>query len=58
MKNKDLPILHSQWGYTAAQSNMTLHKWLSVVTEYKSQFKLTKYTPYLALTGELWDVYC
>ena len=26
--------------------------------ENKSQFKPTKYTPCLALTGELWDVFC
>ena len=26
--------------------------------EYQSGFKLTKDTPYLALTGELWGVYC
>ena len=24
----------------------------------KSDFKITTHTPYLALTGELWDVYC
>ena len=27
-------------------------------TEHKSEFTLTKDTPYFALTGELWDVYC
>ena len=26
--------------------------------EYKSEFDPTKYTPYRALTGELWDVFC
>ena len=26
-------------------------------TEYKSEFVLTKDNPYLALTGELWDVF-
>ena len=26
--------------------------------EYKSEFEPTKYTPYLALTGELWDMFC
>ena len=26
--------------------------------EHKSNFRLTKDTPYLILTGELWDVYC
>ena len=26
--------------------------------ELKSDFKLTNDTPYLALTGELWAVYC
>ena len=25
--------------------------------EYKSEYTLTKDTPYLALTGELWSVY-
>ena len=25
--------------------------------EHKSEFKLTKDTPYLALTGKLWDAY-
>ena len=27
-------------------------------TWYKSEFEPTKYIPYLALTGELWDVLC
>ena len=27
-------------------------------TELKSDFKLITHTPYLALTGELWGVYC
>ena len=26
--------------------------------EYKSEFEHTKYTPYLALTGKLWGVFC
>ena len=26
--------------------------------EYKLQLELTKYTPYLALTVELWGVFC
>ena len=26
-------------------------------TERKSDFKLTKHTPYLALTGQLWSVF-
>ena len=26
--------------------------------KHKSEFDLTKYTLYLALTGELWGVYC
>ena len=26
-------------------------------TEYKSQFKPTKYIPYLGVMGELWDVF-
>ena len=26
--------------------------------EYRSEFKLTKDTPYLTLMGELWNVYC
>ena len=26
--------------------------------EYKSEFEPTKYIPYLALTGEVWDVLC
>ena len=26
--------------------------------ELKSEFELTKGTPYLTLTGELWGVYC
>ena len=25
---------------------------------YRSDFELTKDTPYLALTGELWSVFC
>ena len=25
--------------------------------EYKPEFMITKYIPYLALTGELWDVF-
>ena len=29
-----------------------------VTAEFKSDFKLTTDTPYLALTGELWGVYC
>ena len=28
------------------------------MTEPKSNFRLTKNTPYLALTGELWGAYC
>ena len=28
------------------------------IAEHKSDFKLTTNTPYLALTDELWDVYC
>ena len=27
-------------------------------TEYKSEYQPTKYIPYLALLGELWDVFC
>ena len=27
-------------------------------TEHESDFELTKDTPYLALTGKLWDAYC
>ena len=27
------------------------------VAEYKSQFELTKYSPYLAQMGELWGVF-
>ena len=27
-------------------------------TEYKSGFELTKYIPYLTLTGKLLDVFC
>ena len=27
-------------------------------TEYKSQYEPAKYIPYLALTGELWVVFC
>ena len=27
-------------------------------SEHKSDFKLTTDTPYLALMGKLWDVYC
>ena len=26
--------------------------------EYQSDFELTKYTPYLALMGELWGICC
>ena len=26
--------------------------------EYKSQFEPTKYIPYIALTVELWDLFC
>ena len=26
--------------------------------EYKPEFGLTNDTPYLALVGELWDIYC
>ena len=34
--------------------------YISAVTEaeYESQFEPTKYIPYLALTGELWNVFC
>ena len=33
---------------------------ITAVTETgdKSEFQPTKYIPYLALTGELWDVFC
>ena len=29
-----------------------------IMVEQKSNIKLAKYTPYLALTGELWGVFC
>ena len=29
-----------------------------IKAKYKSEFEHTKNTPYLALTGELWDVFC
>ena len=29
-----------------------------MMAEKKSDFRLTKYTPYIALVGELWGVYC
>ena len=29
-----------------------------IATEYKSDFELTKYTPYLILMGKLWGVSC
>ena len=34
--------------------------YITAVTEveYKSEFGSTKYTPYLALTGDLWGVFC
>ena len=34
--------------------------YISAVTEvqYKSEFESTKDTPYLALMGELWGVFC
>ena len=30
----------------------------SIATEHKADLKLTKDTPYRALAGELWGVYC
>ena len=35
-------------------------EYITAVTEaeYKSEFELTKCIPYLALTGELWGVFC
>ena len=38
------------------QSNME-HITAVAETEYKSEFEPTKYTPYLGLIGELWDVH-
>ena len=34
--------------------------YITAVTEaeYKSKFEPTKYIPYLALRGKLWDVFC
>ena len=29
-----------------------------VETKYNLEFELTKYTPYLTLTGEIWDISC
>ena len=47
---------------TITQSNMIWYgiEYLTVVieTEYKSEFEPTQYSPYLALMGELWDVFC
>ena len=31
---------------------------MTKVAESESDFKITSVTPYLALTGELWGVYC
>ena len=42
--------------YNAVQQNMILHT--ELWDSHKSEFVVTIDTPYLALTGELWGVYC
>ena len=45
--------------YNAVQYNMILHTSLQWLRQSINQeFEPTKYIPYLALTGELWDVFC
>ena len=43
--------------YDAVQNHDILYGASMTATEHKSDFKLTTYTPYLALKGELWDVF-
>ena len=45
--------------YVAVRYSTILHACNSTLTtaEYRSDFELTKCTPYLALTGQLWRVY-
>ena len=49
---------HAQSGAVITQFNATyiFHKALQVLP--RAEFALTKDTPYLALTGELWAVFC
>ena len=45
--------------YNAIWYDMILHTWLSSLRyEYKREFGHTKNTPYFALAGELWGVFC
>ena len=49
-----------QLGAVITRSNVTkycIHHY-SDGAEYKSEIESTKDTPYLALTGELWCVFC
>ena len=61
----DIPA--SKWGstvqlsechYNAVQYNRILHISLQWRVEYESEIESTKDTPYLALTGELWCIFC
>ena len=44
--------------YDAVQYDMILHTSLPSLRQNIKQFELTKDNPYLALTGELWGVFC
>ena len=64
LMRKDLNNLHHistvKCRYNAVKYNMILHTSLQWCTEAenKSLFGPTKYIPYLALAGKLWDVFC
>ena len=44
--------------YNAVEYNIMLHALLQWSMRNINEFKYTKGTPYLALTGELWGVFC
>ena len=52
--------IHIQWNAALKQPNITWYYryHCSTKAEYKSECEPTKDTPYIALTGELWGVFC
>ena len=53
-----LLFLLKQSGAVIMRFNIILYRFTVTDAEQKSEFVFTKETPYLALTGELWGVYC
>ena len=51
-------IVTDKYSYNAVKKHDIAYITALTETEYKSEFEPTKYIPYLALTSELWDVFC